>query len=63
MAEKKAMDLNQSKGSGDQFISMLKKNGVTEDELEFTGFNNEFAGKPKVTKEEVVGYLNVNRLD
>ena len=63
MAEKKAMDLNQNKGSGDQFISMLKKNGVTEDELEFTGFNNEFAGKPKVTKEEVVGYLNVNRLD
>ena len=41
MAEKKAMDLNQNKGSGDQFISMLKKNGVTEDELEFTGFNNE----------------------
>ena len=63
MAEKKAMDLNQNKGSGDQFISMLKKNGVTEDELEFTGFNDEFAGKPKVTKEEVVGYLNVNRLD
>jgi len=62
-AEKKAMDLNQTKGSGDQFISMLKKNGVTEDELEFTGFNNEFAGKPKVTKEEIVGYLNVNRLD
>lgn len=63
MAEKKAMDLNQNKGSGDQFISLLKKNGVTEDELEFTGFSDEFAGKPKVTKEEVVGYLNVNRLD
>ena len=62
-AEKKAMDLNQNKGSGDQFISLLKKNGVTEDELEFTGFSDEFAGKPKVTKEEVVGYLNVNRLD
>ena len=63
MAEKKAMDLNQNKGSGDQFISLLKKNGVTEDELEFTGFSDEFAGKPKVTKEEVVSYLNVNRLD
>ena len=63
MAEKQAMDLNQNKGSGDQFISLLKKNGVTEDELEFTGFNSEFAGKPKVTKEEVVAHLNVNRLD
>ena len=63
MAEKKAMEIQRGKGTGAEFINELKSKGVTEDELEFTGFNSEFAGKPKVTKEEVVGYLNVNRLD
>jgi hypothetical protein len=63
MAEKKAMEIQRGKGTGAEFINELKSKGVTEDELEFTGFNNEFASKPKVTKEEVVGYLNVNRLD
>ena len=63
MAEKKAMEIQRGKGTGAEFINELKSKGVTEDELNWTGFNNEFAGKPKVTKEEVVGYLNVNRLD
>ena len=63
MAEKKAMELQRGKGTGVEFINELKSKGVTEEELNWTGFNDEFAGKPKVTKEEVVGYLNVNRLD
>ena len=63
MAEKKAMEIQRGKGTGAEFINELKSKGVTEDELEFTGFNSEFAGKPKVTKEEVVAHLNVNRLD
>ena len=63
MAEKKAMEIQRGKGTGAEFINELKSKGVTEDELDWTGFNDEFVGKPKVTKEEVVGYLNVNRLD
>jgi len=63
MAEKKAMEIQRGKGTGAEFINELKSKGVTEDELNWTGFNDEFAGKPKVTKEEVVSHLNVNRLD
>ena len=62
-AEKKAMSLTSKKNSGSQYIAELKKAGVTEDELEFTGFNAEFAENPKVTKDQVVSYLNRNRLD
>src|SRR4029077_6042518 len=48
------------KGSGDQMLATLKNNGVKGDELEYTGLEDFLKGKDKVTKQEVLDYIDKN---
>jgi len=63
LAETAAKKLNRTKGTGQEFINELKKAGVTEDELNWTGFMDKFSGPSKITKNEVTKFLKNNRLD
>ena len=51
-----AANLPQAKGTPQQFKSMLEKNGVKPAELE--GFDEAFAGRPSVTREELAQHFN-----
>ena len=53
--------LKQEKGSGQQFKSMLIKNGVKQDELDWLGLD-EVLSKDKVTKAEIEQHINDNRI-
>lgn len=50
-----AAGLQQAKGTPQQYYSMLEKSGVKPVELE--GFNEAFAGKPSVTREEIAAHF------
>jgi hypothetical protein len=50
-----AAGLQQAKGTPQQYYSMLEKGGVKPAELE--GFNEAFAGKPSVTREEIAAHF------
>jgi hypothetical protein len=63
LAEKAAKELDRSKGTGKEFIKELKAAGVKEDELNWTGFIEEFGDKKGVAKNEVTKFLKDNRLD
>ena len=63
LAEKAAKKLSRGKGTGNEFIKELKAAGVKEDELNWTGFIEEFGDKEGVTKNEVTKFLKENRLD
>ena len=54
-----AKELTQDKGSYEQLRAMMIKNGAKADELEWSGANNFFSGK-KVTKDEIIDYLEKN---
>ena len=54
--------LPQEKGTGQQFRSMLTKAGVKEDELKFTPGLEGLLSQPKVTRDELVGLLEENRI-
>lgn len=49
------------KGSGQQILSMLKNNGVTDDEIRWTKIGTLLA-QPKVTKDEIVNHLATHGL-
>jgi hypothetical protein len=51
-----AAGLQQAKGTPQQYYSMLEKGGVKPAELE--GFNEAFAGRPSVTREEIAAHFN-----
>jgi hypothetical protein len=51
-----AANLPQAKGTPEQFRAMLEKYGVKPAELE--GFNEAFAGRPSVTREELAQHFN-----
>ena len=53
-----AANLPQAKGTPQQFKSMLEKNGVKPAEME--GFDEAFAGRPTVTREEIAQHFNEN---
>jgi hypothetical protein len=53
-----AANLPQAKGTPQQFKSMLEKNGVKPAEME--GFDEAFAGRPSVTREEIAQHFNNN---
>lgn len=59
---KRAADsLKQEKGTADQFLSMIKKQpGVKADELEWTGLEEYLNAKDKITKQEIVDFLDAN---
>ena len=56
-----AKNLKQEKGTGQQMKAMLLKAGVKQDEIDWTGLDK-ILDQPKVTKTEIVDYLNENKL-
>lgn len=54
--------LPQAKGTGEQFRKMLLGGGVKEDEITFTPELEGLLSQPKVTREELVGLLEDNRI-
>lgn len=54
--------LPQAKGTGEQFRKMLLGGGVKEDEIIFTPELEGLLSQPKITREELVGLLEENRI-
>ncbi len=54
--------LPQAKGTGEQFRKMLLGGGVKEDEITFTPELEGLLSQPKITREEIVGLLEENRI-
>ena len=54
--------LQQKKGTGQQFRQMLKKAGVSDDEIEWSGLNVVLS-KDKTTKKEIEDQLRLNKLE
>ena len=54
--------LPQAKGTGEQYRQMLLKGGVKPDEITFTPELEGLLSQPKVTREELVGLLQDNRI-
>ena len=54
--------LQQKKGTGQQFRQMLKKAGVSDDEIEWSGLNV-ILSKDKTTKKEIEDQLRLNKLN
>lgn len=58
-----ATELKQEKGTGDQYLAMLRKTaGVKEAEIAWTGLDEFLKGKASVTKQEIVDYLDENQV-
>ena len=57
-----AKNLQQAKGTGQQFRKMLEKAGVKPDEIKFTPGLEGLLSQPKVTREEIVSLLGENRI-
>lgn len=54
--------LPQAKGTGEQFRKMLDKAGVKPDEITFTPELEGLLSQPKITRDELVGLLEANRI-
>ena len=61
-ALEEAKRLPQAKGTGEQFRKMLLSSGVKPDEIKFTPELEGLLSQPKVTREELVGLLEENRI-
>ena len=61
-ALEEAKRLPQAKGTGEQFRKMLLSSGVKPDEIKFTPELEGLLSQPKVTREELVGLLEDNRI-
>ena len=61
-AEDIAKNLTQEKGTSKQFLSMFKKEGVTDDELNWSGLGNFLKTDQPVTKEAVLEHLADNQM-
>ena len=57
-----AKGLEQAKGTGQQYRSQLLKAGVKEDEIAFTPGLEGLLSQPRVTRDELVGLLETNRI-
>ena len=57
-----AKNFSQLKGTGDQYRAMLLKAGVKPDEIAFTPELEGLLSQPQVTKDELVGLLQDNRI-
>lgn len=57
-----AKGFSQLKGTGDQYRAMLLKAGVKPDEIAFTPELEGLLSQPQVTKDELVGLLQENRI-
>ena len=62
--ETAARDLPQQKGSGQQMLAMIQKQGgVKPEEVQWTGLDEFLKSKPTVTKGEIEDYLLSNRVE
>lgn len=57
-----AKAIPQQSGTPEQMISMLRKAGTKEGEIEATGLRQAFAGRQSVSRQEVEDYLRANRV-
>jgi len=57
------LNLPQEKGTGEQMFNMIKQKGIKEEELKFRGFEKWLKEQPKVTKEQMIKYLEENPID
>ena len=55
--------INQPKGTGEQWKAMLLKNGASQAELNWIGFDEFIKDNPKPTKEEVSEFISSNQVD
>ena len=55
-----ASQLPQERGSPEQFAGMLQNQGVRPTELEHSGFDQAFADRPQVTREQVAQHFHEN---
>jgi hypothetical protein len=62
-AEKAILNMQRKQGSGDAFLSELKKAGVTNDELKYTGLSDFLKDKKALTRDEVQKHIQDNRLE
>jgi hypothetical protein len=54
----------QNKGTGDQYLAQISKTtGVKPEEIQWTGLDEFLKGKKSVSKDEILSYLNTNRVD
>jgi hypothetical protein len=61
---KAADEIQQPKGTGEQFLAQISKTpGVKQDEIMWTGLDDFLKSKKTVTKQEVQDYLANNRVD
>jgi len=62
--EDSVIGLKQDKGTGAQFLAQITKTaGVKPEELKWTGLDEFLKGKKSVSKDEILNYLNTNRVD
>jgi hypothetical protein len=61
-AEEAALNLQRGQGRGEGFLNDLKKAGVKDEELEYTGLKDFLAGKQNVSKKEIQDYLAENKV-
>jgi len=55
--------IKQEKGTGAQFLAMLRKaDGIKEEEIEWTGLDDFLKNRGGVTKQEIVDYLEANQV-
>lgn len=57
-----ARALRQAKGTPEQMLAMLSKEGAKKAEIEATGLDKFLAGKSSVTRDEIVQFLDKNRV-
>jgi hypothetical protein len=63
-AEQAALNLPRNKGTGQALLNdLLKGADVKRDELQATGVLDAFANRPQATKQELVDYLQTNKID
>jgi hypothetical protein len=63
-AEQAALNLPRNKGTGQALLNdLLKGADVKKDELQATGVLDAFANRPQATKQELVDYLQANKID
>lgn len=61
-AEEAALNLQRGQGRGEGFLNDLRKAGVRDEELEYTGLKDFLAGKQNVSKKEIQDYLAENKV-
>jgi hypothetical protein len=57
-----AKRLRQAKGTPEQMLRMLEKEGAKKAEIEATNLAQLFEGKKSITKQEIIDYLEANRV-